>query len=212
MGPLDSIIQVAGRCNRKKRIARGDVTILNLVDQKKRQYSKIYDKSLLSIVYDIFTEHSTIEEKEFLETINSYFNKSREKINENTTVIKAIFELNYQKSEFNNGVNDPISSFKLIDDDLPDCDVFIEFDDNASKLWKLYLETQQILDSLERKKKFLTFKKEFYDYVISIPLKDAKSIVDTQHGINRIPRHDLEKYYDWNIGFKRGNPVTSIFG
>ena len=212
MGPLDSIIQVAGRCNRKKRIVRGDVSILNLVDQKKQMYSKIYDKSLLSIVYEIFTEHPVIEEKEFLEAINLYFNKSREKINEDITVIKAIFELNYQNSEFNKGVNDPISSFKLIDDDLPECDVFIEFDDYASNLWKLYLETQQIPDSLERKKKFLTFKKEFYEYVISIPLKDAKSIVDTQHGINRIARDDLNTYYDSYIGFKRGNPVNSVFG
>jgi len=212
MAPLDSIIQVAGRCNRKKRMDHGEVKILNLVDQKKQKYSRIYDKVLWNIVHGILISHPTVEETQFLDLINLYFDKTQEKMNTNETVLKAIYELNYQKKEFKDGVNEPISNFKLIEDDLPKCDVFIEFDEKASEIWRTYLDIQEIRDSFERKNKFLEIKKEFYEYVISIPTEDAESIVDTQHGINRIPRSDVRDYYDFNVGFKRGNPVTSIFG
>ncbi|AGB03157.1 CRISPR-associated helicase/endonuclease Cas3 [Methanoregula formicica] len=214
IGPLDSIIQVAGRCNRKKRVTQGEVHILNLVDVKNRPYSKIYDKVLLNIVHQIFKDHPTIEETQFIEIINLYFNKSQEKVVSDEKIMSALFELNYHEKredvDFEKRV--PISEFKLIDDDLPDCDVFIEVDNIASKTWNQYLEIQTIQDTFERKKQFLTIKKEFYEYVISIPSKDAKSIVDTQYGISRIPYSDVEKYYEMKIGFKRGNPVISIFG
>lgn len=214
IAPLDSIIQVAGRCNRKKRVNRGEVRILNLIDQKKKRYSSIYDKVLLNIVYEILNNYPSIEETHFLDLINMYFNKSQEKMNTDDKIIKALFELNYQKKR--EGVDKekkvPISEFKLIEDNQPECDVFIELDDNASKIWRRYLDIQGIQDLFERKKKFLEIKKEFYEYVISIPPKDAKSIVDTQHGINRIPKCDVNDYYDSIVGFIRGNPVSSIFG
>ncbi len=214
MAPLDSIIQVAGRCNRKKRMQHGEVQILNLIDQKKRKYSRIYDKVLLNIVFDILKTHPTIEEMQFLDIINLYFDKSQEKMRLDDNIIQSLYELNYQKKRENVDKEKkiPISEFRLIEDDQPKCDVFIEFDEKASEIWRTYLDIQEIRDSFERKNKFLEIKKEFYEYVISIPPKDAESIVDTQHGINRIPRSDVVDYYDFNVGFKRGNPVTSIFG
>jgi CRISPR-associated endonuclease/helicase Cas3 len=214
MAPLDSIIQVAGRCNRKKRVNHGEVRILNLVDQNKQNYSRIYDKVLLNIVYDIFKIHPTVDETQFLDIINMYFDKSQEKMRIDDKIIQALYELNYQKKreEVDKEKKIPISEFRLIEDNQPECDVFIEFDDNASKIWRTYLDIQEIRDPFERKNKFLEIKKEFYEYVISIPPKDAESIVDTQHGINRIPLCDISNYYDFNVGFKRGNPITSIFG
>lgn len=214
IAPLDSIIQVAGRCNRKKRINLGEVQILNLVDQKKRKFSRIYDKVLLNIVCEIFSDRHIVDETQFLEIINMYFEKSQETMRIDNKILMAIYELNYQKKREDVDCEKkiPISEFKLIEENQPECDVFIESDDNASEIWKKYCEIQEIQDPLERKNKFLGIKKEFYEYVISIPPKDAESIIDTQHGINRIPNCDIEKYYDLKIGFKRGNPVTSIFG
>jgi CRISPR-associated endonuclease/helicase Cas3 len=215
MAPLDSIIQVAGRCNRKKRFNHGEVQILNLIDQKKRKYSRIYDKVLLSIVSEIFNDRPIVYETHFLELINLYFDKSQEKMNVDDKIIRALFELNYHKKseEIDKEKNrEPISEFKLIEDNQPECDVFIELDEKASETWKKYREIQEIQNSFERQNKFLEIKKDFYEYVISIPPKDAKSIVDNHHGINRIPNCDIEKYYDLKVGFKRGNPVTTIFG
>ena len=136
-------------------------------------------------------------------------------MNVDDKIIRALFELNYHKKseEIDKEKNrEPISEFKLIEDNQPECDVFIELDEKASETWKKYREIQEIQNSFERQNKFLEIKKDFYEYVISIPPKDAKSIVDNHHGINRIPNCDIEKYYDLKVGFKRGNPVTTIFG
>ena len=72
LGPFDSIIQVAGRCNRHGGEEQGQVYVAELVDESERNYaSYVYDAVLLNQTRQILKEH--FDEKECPALIESYF-------------------------------------------------------------------------------------------------------------------------------------------
>jgi len=77
--PLDSINQVAGRCNRNFNQSKGLIKlfILKEEEKKKEYYRYIYDSFIISKTKDVLWEASKkqIEEKSFLSLNNSYFDK-----------------------------------------------------------------------------------------------------------------------------------------
>jgi CRISPR-associated endonuclease/helicase Cas3 len=74
-GPFDSIIQVAGRCNRHgKRDDTGRVFITNLKDDRGRSFAGyVYDKILLEATRDILAEKTEFDEKEVPGLIDAYY-------------------------------------------------------------------------------------------------------------------------------------------
>jgi CRISPR-associated endonuclease/helicase Cas3 len=73
--PLDSIIQVAGRCNRHGSARRGIVEIVSLVDDESgRSFAgMIYDKILLQITRQLLSDRETILEEEVFPLTREYF-------------------------------------------------------------------------------------------------------------------------------------------
>jgi len=211
--PLDSIIQVAGRCNRNKRLEMdpGEVHIINLVDEnnKNKPFAEyIYGPVLLSTVNELFKNRQDINESDFLELINSYFEKTKDNSHKDTKIMKAIYELYYyEKSDkIDTDKKIPISAFKLIEEQ-PDVDVFIELDDDAKRIWQEYKKIREEKDPFKRKKEFLKIKKDFYDYVISVPEKFKNQVgFDEKTGIGRITKKEIDQGigYDPETGFKRG--------
>jgi CRISPR-associated endonuclease/helicase Cas3 len=197
--PIDSINQVAGRCNRNSAKAyKGTVSIFILKDDRKEFYKYIYDPFLLSKSLDILKPiKGSIKESEFLELNNKYFKAVKmgmgdEKSKEN---LACLSQLSFQ---------DLSKKFKLIEEDYPKVDIFIELDKDAANTWKTYQDLRSEKNTLERKKKFLGIKKEFYDYVISVPNKYAATLVNDKDEIAYISRDELPSYYDLETGFKRG--------
>lgn len=215
MGPLDSIIQVAGRCNRNKRNEMGDVKVIDLVKINERGVEKryadyIYDKDILNIVRDLFEDENEIMETEFLELINEYFKKARAKSQEGTErkLINSIYELYFFDKTPDKTKRIPISEFELIKEDYYTIDVFVEMDDTAREMWEKYQEIKnnKKLEPYERNKEFLKIKSQFYDYVISIPQKYKNQVCfDEKNGIWYISKYEIEQGigYDQTIGFKR---------
>lgn len=78
LGPFDSIIQVAGRCNRHGKREPGDVVICELYDdrQKKSYASYVYDSELLVATKSILREK--FEERDCPELISAYYRKVKE--------------------------------------------------------------------------------------------------------------------------------------
>jgi len=198
IGPFDSIIQVAGRCNRNKRMDNGEVHVIKLFDEdKKYGPCNIYGATLLNIVEkDILNSKSEIPESEFLELINDYFKIVSEKSNGETKIIKAIYDLYYYDK--NPDKSTPISDFKLIENNYEKVDIFIELNNQSKDVWQDYLEIKAINDTFERKNEFLKIKRDYYDYVISVDKKYANNIC-------YVPYAELENYYDKTTGFKRQN-------
>jgi len=212
IGPFDSIMQVAGRCNRNKKLDVGEVHLVNLVGEDKngKEYSyvsQIYGKNseLLKITFDILKYIKEIKETEFLKLINNYFKESKKESVKEDKLIKSIYNLNYYDESADKTKIKPISEFRLIEKDYPEIDVFVELDDEAKKVWKKYceLKNNKELKGFERKKEFLKIKKDFYDYVISIPLKHKDKVWNENLNIGYISKEDIgsEKCYDPETGF-----------
>ena len=216
MGPLDSIIQVAGRCNRNKRMEQSDVYLLDLVDENNRPFTGIYDPVLLDVVRQVLKGKSQIPESGFLGLINEFFKAAKIKSRMETKLINSIHELYYYDRCSNTEKRKPISEFELIREDYFKLDVFVEVDDKAKEKWKAYNEIRDIRDTLERKKRFLAIKKDFYDYVISVP-KSYKNQVgfDEKLGIGYLSKNEIDSKisYDPIEGFKRtSSGEGSLFG
>ena len=204
MGPLDSIMQVSGRCNRNKRLEHSDVHLLNLVGENNNPFTGIYDSVLLEIVRQILKikNKSQIPESEFLELISEFFKVAKDKSRVETELIDSIYELYFYDKTPDDAKRRPISEFKLIKEEHYKADVFVELDDEAEEIWKKYQEiiTNKELKGFEKRKEFLRIKKRFYDYVISADKKKAEKVMVEPY-LGYIGREDIPQYYDRETGY-----------
>ena len=70
--PIDSIIQVAGRCNRNYQYDFGTIHILNLVNEDGKSFaSLVYDKVSLEVTRELLT--SEMDELETRKSVHAYF-------------------------------------------------------------------------------------------------------------------------------------------
>ena len=210
--PLESINQVCGRCNRNFSENKGNVRIFEILNENHNNtpFSKyIYGKSALSIIE---TKESLgcklqISETEFLKNMDSYYTILKEKIAEDEADKILGFLVNMQFADL-------YKSFKLIDDKLyKKKDVFIEFDEIAIDVWQQFNALKQIKDTFKRKNEFLKFRKNFFDYVISVPKKYVPENEYENTGIVYISNEQVESCYNKDTGWHRttGNHENYIF-
>ncbi|NKQ38921.1 MAG: CRISPR-associated endonuclease Cas3'' [Methanosarcinales archaeon] len=200
--PLDSINQVAGRCNRNAEKQKGLVNIFTLKkeDSDKEYYSYIYENFIIDKTKDIFKEihDEKIEENEFISLNEKYFKKINiaKSDDKSKEILKYVEQLKFSE----------VSNFKLIENDYPKVDVFIELDEDAKKVWHEYQNIQKEKNLFERKNKFLKIKAKFYEYVISVN-KQYISESDNEK-FNHISLDELENFYDLDTGFKNEDAGT----
>jgi CRISPR-associated endonuclease/helicase Cas3 len=205
MAPLDSINQVAGRCNRNyDSRKKGIVKVFTLRDDKNEYYKYIYSGFLIDKTKEVFKGVNKVQEKQFLELNNKYFQSvkdthSNDKANE---ILTYINNLEFKSLD---------SEFHLIKNDYKKTDVFIEVNDTAREIWKEFRMIREIQDSLERKNHFLKIKKQFYEYIISVPQQKAQSLMYGDTGIGYVSNEGLETWYDNEMGFISGSEGVLIF-
>jgi CRISPR-associated endonuclease/helicase Cas3 len=196
--PLDSINQVAGRCNRNSaKDDKGTVSIFILKDNRKEYYKYIYDPFLTDKTLEILMQiKGPIKESEFLDLNNRYFKAVKMGMGEKDSMenLDCIAGLAFR---------DLSESFKLIEEDYPKVSVFVEMDETAANIWKQYQDMQSEMNHLERTKKYLKMKKCFSEYVISIPKKYAATLINEKSEIGYISIDVLANYYDLETGFMR---------
>lgn len=191
--PLDSIIQTAGRCNRNNENDKGIVHVIKLKNDNDKFYSNfVYNKVLLSATNELTENIGEISEKEFNKEIASKYYKM---IKERTSAKESRELLNKLKElELSNIDKD----FELIED-MNTIDVFVEKDDKAIEIWKIYEEMKNNYN----KRKFNEIKPQFYNYVIHINNRKIGTInYDEDQSIGYISYDDLNRKYDENTGFK----------
>lgn len=199
IGPLDSVIQVAGRCNRNYRFDKPrDIYILNLIDGKSEY---VYGSIHLLIAREILK--TTIQEENFYEMINHYFSKVKEKISNDKSkyILEAIESLNFYHSNLTN-----ISDFQIIREKGRFVDIFVELDDNSSQIkdeFIKYVLNQK--DIAERKKCYLKLRRKFYEYVVSV--RERRLMNNVSPRIEKsefyfVPHLQIESYYDIETGYR----------
>jgi CRISPR-associated endonuclease/helicase Cas3 len=197
--PLDSINQVAGRCNRNSaKEEKGKVLIFILKDDRKEFYKYIYDPFLISKTLDILRPiEGTIKESKFLDLNNNYFKAVKTGMGE----IESKESLGCMAGL---AFKDLSEKFKLIEEDYPKVDVFVEIDDKAREIWKQYQDMQKEKNHLERTKMYLMIKADFSEYVISVQEKFAHNLIYEDSDMGYISGDELSNYYDIETGFMRG--------
>ena len=190
--PLDCINQTAGRCNRhNEQNNKGIVNIVKLINNKNKLYGNyIYGRTILSKTEEVLLNYKTIEEKEFLKLNNKYFKKLSNYKDKSNELLEYIKKFEYGK------IN---KEFKLIEN-LPTVNLFVNVEKEAEQIYNKFEEIQHIKNIFIRKNEFLKIKKDFYQYVISVPIfhiKDTNILIDENKSINTIN----EKYYNIETGF-----------
>jgi len=199
--PLDSLNQVAGRCNRNfEENEKGKVKIFNIynIENERKYFPKmIYDKFLISKTEDVFKDVILpIEEKDFLKLTAEYYKKVNEGMadDESRNILQSVYSLKFSE----------LSKFRLIENDYPKIDIFIGLNKKAKNVWQKYksIKGNESLTGLEKRNEFLKIKRKFNDYIISVPEKYAPPGFEKGR-INFISKDEIPSYYDLETGFKR---------
>ncbi|MCC4767139.1 CRISPR-associated helicase Cas3' [Methanosarcina sp. DH1] len=195
---IDSINQVSGRCNRNSsKSSRGQVNIVILKDERKEFHRYIYSSFLIDKTKEVLKDlPSEIYEKDLLFLNNNYFRKVKDTSSEDESkeLLSYINELKFKTLT---------SDFRLIDDKAgyEKIDVFVENDKEAAEIWKEYLVMKSLKNPLDRKEKFLSIRKKFNEYIISVPKKDFFCEELEDLNIGYIPFEQIKHYYDPETGF-----------
>jgi len=200
--PLDCLIQSAGRCNRNASQEQGGIIkIYKLKNDQGRYYaSYIYDPILLNITEKLLNKKQVWQENELSQILEEYYILTREYINqkESLDLLEAVLRLRYDRYTRENL---SIADFQLIEEDYPKIDVFIEYDEGAKKVWQSFIEIKEIKNLFDRRKEFLRIRREFYNYIISIPLK-TENLPPKVNDIFYISQAQLNDFYDIETGYK----------
>ncbi len=210
IGPLDSIIQVAGRCNREKGKGRRNVYIFNLVDNKQELSKLIYGAVHTSISKELIGA-SPIKEAHFFDLIDQYFSlvvsKKDQTLSRN--IWEAIKEFRFHNSTLK---EKSVSNFSLIEERGRYIDLFIEKDKEAKDIWKRYEEEVRFeKDFKRREKNYLSIRKDFNSYIISVPRRMAGGADIINEWLGHIPYERWKQDYEEKTGFKRTDEGSVIF-
>ena len=96
-GPLDSIFQVCGRCNRNGEKSGGTVEIIYLLSEKNKPFSSsVYDDKLLECTAFSLNNSSRLSESQFYDYGTTYFNAVRERLGHSMKIVKAFAQYSYK--------------------------------------------------------------------------------------------------------------------
>ena len=191
-GPWDSINQVAGRCNRHGKKDFGHVMIVNLVNEHGKQYSKmVYGSFLIEKTLAVLKGKTEIKEEEYESIAQEYYSvvKSGHSEAKSEKILEAIYRLDFEECSH---------LFELIpfENRIP---IFVETDKEASILWDNYEKIKTIKDIFERRIKYLEFKKDFLEYVITVSPKDWPYTYEG--GFGKLPYEELDRFYSMEKGY-----------
>jgi CRISPR-associated endonuclease/helicase Cas3 len=203
LAPMDSINQAAGRCNRNARKGRGEVKLFN-----SGKGLSIYDGVLMDATVSILkSEKEIIPESNFYELNRRYASQVRkdkaQNANASAKLKEAIFKLNLE---------DLAESFKLIDKQYPQFNVFIPYSKRAIKAWQKYKVAAREKDTFKRKRAIKQVTPELLQFVTRFPA--SKYQPDPNHKDDFIIyENDWSNWYDLETGFKFDNKQesTAIF-
>lgn len=206
IGPIDSLVQIAGRCNREGEKARGDFFLFHLGGEASRVYRHIHISTTLELLREKVGRSGEIKEEEFMELVELFFQKIKNKVStvESKRIWEAILDLRFSCEETTS-----LHNFELIKEDIPETEIFVEMDDKASEVWEQFLALKEEKDLSKRRERFLRIRKDFYDYVIAVPKERAEKNPPPSYGnFLFIPKEQQEKFYSQETGFKWEREMT----
>jgi len=224
IGPIDSDIQVAGRCNRSTEydILGGKMDILNLGNA-----TKVYKKTLIENSKKVLKNNCPMDSSDFIDISIEYFGAMNFEA-ESAHLLEGIKRLNYQTTRTNS--EKPISKFKLIKQqpnhsiyllyfkeewkkmdledniDIENPELLIEeLKENYRKLEEDDSDKEQLLLEIKQiRRKLANFQISLRDYELYGDNHNYSEVIDTLNygNIKYVTQSNLENYmYDKDMGF-----------
>jgi CRISPR-associated endonuclease/helicase Cas3 len=212
IGPFDSIVQVAGRCNRNASREQSDFYVIRVVDEQGRLYAKkVYGKMSIEISEKILSKHSEFDEANIFDMISDYYAESirvfGSESDEYRDVIKGIENLDFEC----------LRELRIIKEEQKH-PVFVEYDEEATRikneLLKLIEERRQAERdrSYEMLARIRAERAELENYVVETWADVGDLVVLSElSNISHVGREDVEEFYDKETGLKRVEEIGVVF-
>lgn len=208
LAPLPSLIQTAGRVNRNN---RKENYLPVYITEIENDCGLVYGSDQKNRVKAIFTGKKVICEEEYRTLVEDYYLKLlRQGLSDESKRIweKGIVELDFEE----------INKFELIKSTNEIAAVFVEYDDEATKLADLYIDLHRQLIKADKDEYFSVKARlkntmaAMQQYFLSIRIKRIvgnrpllfgnRSCDEIRSDFFWIPRNQIDSFYDDKTGFK----------
>lgn len=207
LGPIDSIIQVAGRINRNNNPKKlhSPLYIVDFGDAK-----KIYGQITGIQAESALRTKTEFPEEGYFNLIDSYFDNiaSRSSFSVYNKIFESMKTLRYDGEVTKE--DRPVSSFRIIEESQTTLAVFIEFDDYSKQLRDNYLK--KITGKMLKEEFDENNKTAFQQRIITIPNYLAvglKPINEFDQSLLVVPNEVVNDFYNEYTGFIRKQTNTT---
>jgi len=219
LGPIDSIVQVAGRINRENSQERkgSPLYIVNFGDCQKIYGVPTDIKSRKALAIE------EIEEKDYKQMVETYFDDISGNNMADFSYSKEIFEamqnLKYAFPSSSSKKHKTVSDFKIIEESHKGVSVFVESADDIEAKEAREAYQSLLLGKIGKADFDKNFKRNFNQRIIAVPnylekVNDLKKDENLSDNILWISPNEFKYYYDEFTGFKRNtesaNPSVSF--
>lgn len=208
VGPIDSIVQVAGRINRNNSSEK-EHSPLYIVDLDSKKTIHIYGRLAYTQAKKALAQQRIFKEEEYLKLIETYFDGISEKSSfaESRKFFNSMQTLNYENEDKD---TKPVSAFRIIEESNFYTTVFIEVDEAAQEIREKYL--QKIKGYIDKDTFNRDWKLQFQQHIISVPgylCNDLDPINEYEENIFVVPLNELGERYFLETGFSREKQIVN---
>lgn len=209
IGPIDSIIQVAGRINRNNNFDKKH-SPLYVVDFDTKATIMVYGRLTYNQAKNSLEGQDCFFEKDYLKLITGYFDgiSGIKSFAEARTFFNSMKELRYDAEDKKTL---PVSAFRIIEESNRYAAVFIEVDDDASEILEKYL--QKITNQISREEFNKYWKLKFQQHIISVPkyqCEGLETVNEYEESILLVPKNEIESRYSTQTGYCRDYKEENI--